>query len=109
VASVLTGLGPIVTSLFVLLAGITIAGKHQFGIGGGALERLAQYPESLWLILFGFYISRNHQRNGVIGRHFKLSGERPPKNATIRWAGRESANSVRTGNSPQLQPQPAGE
>ena len=29
----------IVTSLFVLLAGISIAGKHQFGIGGGALER----------------------------------------------------------------------
>ena len=48
----------LVTSLFVLLAGISIAGKHQFGIGDGALERLAQYPESVWLILFGFYISR---------------------------------------------------
>ncbi len=52
----------LVTSLFVLLAGISIAFKHQFGIGEGALERLAQYPESVWLILFGFYISRDHYR-----------------------------------------------
>jgi hypothetical membrane protein len=91
----------IVTSLFVLLAGIAIAGKHQFGIGGGALERLAQYPESVWLILFGFYISRNHHRNNVIGRHFEFSGKRPAKDATLRWARRESVSSVRTGQSPQ--------
>lgn len=85
----------IVTSLFVLLAGISIAGKHQFGIGPGALERLAQYPESLWLILFGFYISRNHHRDKVIGPRFKFSGTRPPQTATFRWALRESAKSVR--------------
>jgi hypothetical membrane protein len=91
----------IVTSLLVLLAGISIAGKHQFGIGGGALERLAQYPESVWLILFGFYISRNHHRNKVIGPHFEFSGERPPQGATFRWALRESANSVRTRQPPQ--------
>ena len=97
----------IVTSLLVLLAGIAIAGKHQFGIGGGALERLAQYPESVWLILFGFYISRNHHRNNVIGRHFKFSEKRPPQDATFRWARRESANSVRTGQPPQ--PKLAGE
>ena len=63
----------IVTSLFVLLAGISIAGKHQFGIGAGALERLAQYPESVWLILFGFYISRDHYRNKVAPSGFKFS------------------------------------
>jgi hypothetical membrane protein len=91
----------IVTSLFVLLAGIAIAGKHQFGIGGGALERLAQYPESVWLILFGFYISRSHHRNEVIGPRFEFSGKRPAKGATIRWARRESVSSVRTGQSPQ--------
>jgi hypothetical membrane protein len=65
----------IVTSLVVLLAGISIAGKHQFGIGGGALERLAQYPESVWLILFGFYISRDHYRNNVAPKRFKFSEE----------------------------------
>jgi hypothetical membrane protein len=58
----------IVTSLIVLLAGISIAFKHQFGTGAGGSERLAQYPESVWLILFGFYISRDHYRNNVIGR-----------------------------------------
>jgi hypothetical protein len=63
----------LVTSLLVLLAGISIAGKHQFGIGAGALERLAQYPESVWLILFGFYISRDHYRNKVAPRGFEFS------------------------------------
>jgi len=57
----------------VLLAGISIAFKHQFGIGGGALERLTQYPESVWLILFGLYISRDHYRNGVVGSRLKFS------------------------------------
>lgn len=86
----------LVTSLFVLLAGISIAFNHQFGIGGGALERLAQYPESLWLILFGFYISRDHYRNEVIGPRFKFSEKRrPPRDATFRWALGESAKSVR--------------
>jgi hypothetical protein len=99
----------IVTSLFVLLAGISIAGKHQFGIGGGALERLAQYPESVWLILFGFYISRNHHRNNVIGPRFKFSEQRrPSRDATFRWALGESAKSVR-GTAQPPQPKLAGE
>lgn len=63
----------LVTSLLVLLVGISIAFKHQFGLGAGAAERLAQYPESLWLILFGLYISRDHYRNGVIKARFAFS------------------------------------
>jgi hypothetical membrane protein len=66
----------LVTSLLVLLAGISIAGKHQFGIGMGALERLAQYPESVWLILFGFYISRSHYRNKVAPSRFRFDAQR---------------------------------
>jgi len=85
----------LVTSLLVLLAGITIAGKHQFGIGSGALERLAQYPESVWLILFGFYISRDHYRNKVIGRRFGFCGERPAQQSTLRSALRESRRGLR--------------
>jgi hypothetical membrane protein len=85
----------IVTSLLVLLAGISIAGKHQFGIGAGALERLAQYPESVWLILFGFYISRNHYREGVIGPRFTFCGERPARQSTFRSALRGSRRSLR--------------
>jgi hypothetical membrane protein len=85
----------LVTSLFVLLAGISIAFKHQFGIGEGALERLAQYPESVWLILFGFYISRDHYRKEVIGRRFEFSGERPAQQSTLRWALGRSGRSAR--------------
>src|SRR5262249_53787343 len=86
----------LVTSLFVLLAGISIAFKHQFGFGSGALERLAQYPESVWLILFGFYISRGHYRNGVVGRRFKFSETGPAaQKSTFGGALRESVRSAR--------------
>jgi len=85
----------LVTSLFVLLAGISIAFKHQFGIGAGALERLAQYPESVWLILFGFYISRDHYRNKVTGRRFKFSGKFAAQQSTLRWALGKSGRSAR--------------
>jgi hypothetical membrane protein len=66
----------LVTSLVVLLAGISLAFNHHFGIGEGALERMAQYPECVWLILFGFYISRDHYRRGVVDRHFRLCKEK---------------------------------
>lgn len=89
----------LVTSLLVLLAGISIAGKHQFGIGGGALERLAQYPESVWLILFGFYISRNHYRRGMHEKRIKFKEERPAGN-TFWWALKASAKSVKRGAEP---------
>jgi hypothetical membrane protein len=83
----------LVTSLFVLLAGVSIAFKHSFGFGGGALERLAQYPESLWLILFGFYVSRDHLRNGKIRSKFKFSDATyAPNGSTIPWAWKESLN-----------------
>jgi hypothetical membrane protein len=91
----------LVTSLFVLLAGISIAFKHQFGIGEGALERLAQYPESVWLILFGFYISRDHSRENVTGRHFKFRGDLPAKQSTLKWAlGRPGRSARRTAPPP---------
>jgi hypothetical membrane protein len=97
----------IVTSLLVLLAGISIAGKHQFGIGAGALERLAQYPESVWLILFGFYISRDHYRNGVIkSRGFAFSGKRPEQGRTFRSALSESVGSVRRSAPQPVSPSP---
>jgi hypothetical membrane protein len=84
----------IVTSLFVLLAGVSIAFKHQFGFGAGALERIAQYPESIWLILFGFYISRDHYRRGLTGGYFRFttSGRSTGRNA-IAKALRESVQS----------------
>lgn len=83
----------IVTSLFVLLAGTCLAFNRQFGIGEGAMERIAQYPQSLWLILFGLYISRNHYRSKATGSRFKFS-QKCSQQPTFKWALRESAGSV---------------
>lgn len=63
----------LIASLIVLLAGICIVLKLHFGIGQGALERLAQYPETLWLIVFGVYISQSHLRKGVIRRNLRFN------------------------------------
>jgi hypothetical membrane protein len=72
----------IIASLFVLLGGIAYHFKasNAFGFGGGALERLIQYPQTIWLLLFGFYISRDHWRKGVTGPGFRFTDQsRRPK------------------------------
>jgi hypothetical membrane protein len=51
-----------------LTALILFATGHYFGIGAGTMERIAAYPETIWLITFGMYISRNHYRNGATPR-----------------------------------------
>jgi hypothetical membrane protein len=43
---------------------ILFACHRYFGIGAGTMERIAAYPETLWLIRFGIYISRNHYSPG---------------------------------------------
>lgn len=52
--------------LFSILAGvITLSALALFvshtylGIGIGGMERLAAYPQTIWLIVFGIYISKN--------------------------------------------------
>jgi hypothetical membrane protein len=34
--------------------------KQYLGLGIGGMERIAAYPQTIWLIVFGMYISRNH-------------------------------------------------
>jgi hypothetical membrane protein len=50
--------------LFMSVISITamvLFGTHRyFGLGAGSMERIAAYPETVWLIRFGLYISRNH-------------------------------------------------
>src|ERR1051326_8396097 len=43
-----------------VLAGILFGLHIHLGIGAGTMERIAAYPETLWLIVFGFYISSSH-------------------------------------------------
>lgn len=38
--------------------------EHQYlHIGQGGMERVVAYPQTLWLIIFGIYISKNHYRH----------------------------------------------
>lgn len=46
----------------------------DLGLGRGGMERVAAYPQTVWLIIFGMYMSRNHyfKRRGArrdIGLH----------------------------------------
>jgi hypothetical membrane protein len=38
-----------------------------FGLGQGGMERLASYPQSLWLMLFGLYMTASHLRRKKLG------------------------------------------
>jgi hypothetical membrane protein len=45
-----------------LLAFFLLVSRQYFGLGFGGIERIVAYPQTLWLILFGFYISRSHMQ-----------------------------------------------
>jgi hypothetical membrane protein len=57
---------------FMLLVGtvsttalILFACHRDFGIGAGSMERIAAYPQTIWLIRFGIYMSSNHAGKGA--------------------------------------------
>ena len=45
-----------------LAALVCFASHKYFGIGAGIMERLAAYPETIWLITFGLYVWRFHPK-----------------------------------------------
>jgi hypothetical membrane protein len=53
---VLTGIagGTGLLGLFLFALGVDL------GLGRGGMERVAAYPQTVWLIIFGMYMSRNH-------------------------------------------------
>jgi hypothetical membrane protein len=51
-----------------LVAAISFGMKHHFGLGAGGIERIAAYPECVWLIMFGIYITRDHYARGLTKR-----------------------------------------
>ena len=51
-----------------IVAALSFALKHHFGLGAGGMERIAQYPESIWLISFGLYVTRDHYSRGLLLR-----------------------------------------
>jgi hypothetical membrane protein len=50
----------ILSSLVSLVALLLFACDRYFGLGAGGMERIAAYPETIWMIWFGIYISRDH-------------------------------------------------
>jgi len=72
----------------VSLVAILLYALHEYlGFGPGGMERLAAYPEVIWLISFGIYISHSHYSNGSahrtmqatrFGRRFAVNGEPKP-------------------------------
>lgn len=51
-----------------IVALILFAAKQYLGIGEGTMERIAAYPETIWLIVFGTYISRSHSKSRAQAR-----------------------------------------
>lgn len=47
-----------------LIALVLLLTNHYLGLGIGGMERITAYPQTLWLITFGVYISRNHTKGG---------------------------------------------
>ena len=46
-----------------LVAFCLLAVGLDLGLGEGGMERLAAYPQTLWLIFFGLYMSTNHYQD----------------------------------------------
>ena len=53
----------IISGGFALAALALFETKIYLGLGIGGMERLTAYPQTIWLIVFGLYMSRNHFRN----------------------------------------------
>lgn len=48
------------TGVISLIALIFFFIDHYLGLGIGGMERIVAYPQTVWLIVFGIYISNNH-------------------------------------------------
>jgi hypothetical membrane protein len=55
----------LIFSSVALAALLCFASHKSFGIGRGMMERIAAYPVTIWLIVFGLYISRFHPKKST--------------------------------------------
>ena len=53
----------LVFSTISLTALVLFATHKSFGIGAGTMERVAAYPQTIWLITFGLYVWRFRPRD----------------------------------------------
>lgn len=48
------------SGVIALIALVLFISHHYLGLGIGGIERIVAYPQTLWLIIFGIYISSSH-------------------------------------------------
>lgn len=53
----------LLSGVIALTALLFFSNHNYLGLGVGGMERLVAYPQTIWLISFGAYISRNHIRS----------------------------------------------
>jgi hypothetical membrane protein len=58
----------IFSGLFALIALAFLLTGHYLGLDIGGMERLTAYPQTIWLIVFGIYMSSSHVTSRVGGR-----------------------------------------
>lgn len=46
-------------AISLLALGLLLSG-HYLGLGEGGMERVVAYPQTVWLVVFGLYMSRSH-------------------------------------------------
>jgi hypothetical membrane protein len=55
-----------IISGIISLVGLSFFVTHNYiGLGIGGMERITAYPQTLWLIVFGIYISKNHYKSSM--------------------------------------------
>ncbi|HSW85474.1 MAG TPA: DUF998 domain-containing protein [Candidatus Saccharimonadales bacterium] len=50
----------LISGLIALIFLILFYTENYFGLGIGGIERFVAYPQTIWLIVFGIYMSKNH-------------------------------------------------
>ena len=50
------------TGFISMIALLLFGSEIYLGLGVGGMERLVSYPQTLWLIIFGMYIARQHAK-----------------------------------------------
>lgn len=61
-----------------LVALVFFAGHDYIGIGEGGMERMLSYPQTIWMMVFGLYMTRNHFK--IIGRRHLNNSPNPKVN-----------------------------
>jgi len=77
-----------------LVALVLFACHRDFGIGAGSMERIAAYPETIWLISFGAFIAHKHMNPPFLMRRLvtlgKTAGARSPSRPSKQVGGESS-------------------